>query len=423
MRATTFFKILFLSLLIFLCSSVDSRELSIKQLEERKKEDLERLKEREKRGKKAFSKEINLETKIIFLTKERKIPPVLSNLDPILDDEGYYGVDIAIEDNLTTGRFLGHNYLVEFHKVLLDENLTEEYKKLIKNGEKYFVVDLNAEELKKLVNLVESKNSLIFNVRSKDDSLRNENCRDNLFHIPPSYSMLADSLTQYLVKKKWKKWFLVVGDKKNDKKFADALVNSAEKFNIKIKENKVWDFAADLRRTAQKEVPIFTKGPSYDVLVVADEEGSFGEYLPYRTWDPRPVVGTQGLTPTSWHRTHEQWGATQMQNRFRRKSGRWMTVVDYASWTAVRSIGEAVTRVMSNDVSKVKSYLLGEKFGLGAYKGVKVSFRSWNGQLRQPVLLAAPRSMISVSPQEGYLHPKSELDTLGKDKPESTCNF
>lgn len=423
MRATTFFKFLFMSFLIFLYSSIDSRELSIKQLEERKKEDLERLKEREKRGKKAFSKEINLETKIIFLTKERKIPPVLSNLDPILDDEGYYGVDIAIEDNLTTGRFLGHNYLVEFHKVLLDENLTEEYKKLIKNGEKYFVVDLNEEELKKLVNLVESKNSLIFNVRSKDDSLRNENCRDNLFHIPPSYSMLADSLTQYLVKKKWKKWFLVVGDKKNDKKFADALVNSAEKFNIKIKENKVWDFAADLRRTAQKEVPIFTKGPSYDVLVVADEEGSFGEYLPYRTWDPRPVVGTQGLTPTSWHRTHEQWGATQMQNRFRRKSGRWMTTVDYASWTAVRSIGEAVTRVMSNDVSKVKSYLLGEKFGLGAYKGVKVSFRSWNGQLRQPVLLAAPRSMISVSPQEGYLHPKSELDTLGKDKPESTCNF
>jgi len=423
MRATTFFKFLFLFVLIFLSSSVDSRELSIKQLEERKKADLERIKDREKRGKKGFSKEISLETKIIFLTKERKIPPVLSNLDPILDDEGYYGVDIAIEDNLTTGRFLGHNYLVEFHKVLLEENLIKEYKKLIKNGEKYFIADLSAEELIKLANLPESEGSLIFNVSSKDDSLRNENCSDNLFHIPPSYSMLADSLTQYLVKKKWKKWFLVVGDKKNDKKFADALVKSAEKFNIKIKEKKVWDFAADLRRTAQKEVPIFTKGPNYDVLVVADEEGSFGEYLPYRTWDPRPVVGTQGLTPTSWHRTHEQWGATQMQNRFRRKSGRWMTTVDYASWTAVRSIGEAVTRVMSNDIPKLKSYLLGEKFGLGAYKGVKVSFRSWNGQLRQPVLLAAPRSMISVSPQEGYLHPKSELDTLGKDKPESTCNF
>ena len=423
MRATIFFNFLIFSLSIFFFENINSRELSIKQIEDRKREDLERLKKREKRGNETFSKDINLETKIIFLTKERKVPPVLSNLDPILDDEGYYGVDIAIEDNLTTGRFLGHNYSVEYHKVLLKENLTEEFKKLIKKGEKYFVVHLNAQEIKKITDLPESNGSIIFNVSSKDDSLRNEHCRDNLFHISPSYSMLSDALTQYLVKKKWKKWFLVVGDKKNDKKFADALSMSAEKFNIKIKEKKIWDFAADLRRTAQKEVPIFTKGPNYDILVTADEEGVFGEYLPYRTWDPRPVVGTQGLTPTSWHRTHEQWGATQMQNRFRRKSGRWMTTVDYASWTAVRSIGEAVTRISSNDISKVKSYLLSDKFGLGAYKGVKVSYRSWNGQLRQPILLAAPRSMVSVSPQEGYLHPLSELDTLGKDKPESTCNF
>ena len=158
-------------------------------------------------------------------------------------------------------------------------------------------------------------------------------------------------------------------------------------------------------------------------MVVADEKGEFGEYLSYRTWDPRPIVGTQGLKPNSWHRTHEQWGATQMQNRFRRESGRWMTEVDYHAWTAVSSIGEAITRTNSNDISKIKEYLFGEKFGLGAYKGVKVSFRSWNGQLRQPILLAAPRSMVSVSPQEGYIHPLSELDTMGKDQPESTCKF
>ena len=107
----------------------------------------------------------------------------------------------------------------------------------------------------------------------------------------------------------------------------------------------------------------------------------------------------------------------------RRESGRWMTEVDYHAWTAVRSIGEAITRTSSNDVKDVRKYLLGKKFGLGAYKGVKVSFRSWNGQMRQPILLAAPRSMVSVSPQEGYIHPDSELDTMGKDQPESTCKF
>ena len=423
MRAKFFFIIIFLLSPFFFLNISESRELSIKQLEERKKADSERLKEREKRGKKKFSKEITISSKIIFLSKERKTPPVLSNLDPILDDEGFYGVKLAIEDNLTTGRFVGHDYKAEFHRVLLEENLVEEYQKLINSGNKIFVVDLNEKEIQSLYDNSSSKDVIIFNVRSKSDSLRNDECKKNLFHIPPSYSMLSDALTQYLVKKKWNKWFLVTGPDANDKEYADALKKSAKKFNIKIKKEKIWDFTADLRRTAGKEVPIFTKGEKYDVLVVADEKGEFGEYLSYRTWDPRPIVGTQGLKPTSWHRTHEQWGATQMQNRFRRESGRWMTEVDYHAWTAVRSIGEAITRINSNDVSKIKEYLSGEKFGLGAYKGVKVSFRSWNGQLRQPILLAAPRSMVSVSPQEGYIHPVSELDTMGKDQPESTCKF
>jgi len=418
-----FFLIILLFITLSLSFPLETRELSIQQLEERKKADEERKKAREKRGKKTFQKEISITTDIVFVSKEREVPPVLSNLDPVLEDEGFYGVKLALEDNLTTGRFLGHDYKVEFHRILLEEDLVSEFEKLLKKGKKYFVVDLNESELLSLMKLSGIDDVLIFNTRAKNDSLRNEHCKKNFFHIAPSYSILSDALTQYLVRKKWKKWFLVTGPKENDRLYAQALKSSAKKFNIKIKEEKTWDFTSDLRRTAGKEVPIFTKGSNYDVLVVADEAGEFGEYLAYRTWDPRPIAGTQGLKPNSWHRTHEQWGATQMQNRFRRESGRWMTEVDYHAWTAVRALGETITRTQSNDVKKVQEYLLGDKFGLGAYKGVKVSFRSWNGQLRQPVLLAAPRSMVSVSPQEGYIHPVSELDTLGKDQPESSCKF
>ena len=418
-----FFLIILLFITLSVSFPIETRELSIQQLEERKKADEERKKAREKRGKKTFQKEISITTDIVFVSKEREVPPVLSNLDPVLEDEGFYGVKLALEDNLTTGRFLGHDYKVEFHRILLEEDLISEFEKLLKKGKKYFVVDLNESELLSLMKLSGIDDVLIFNTRAKNDSLRNENCKKNFFHIAPSYSILSDALTQYLVRKKWKKWFLVTGPKENDRLYAQALKSSAKKFNIKIKEEKTWDFTSDLRRTAGKEVPIFTKGSNYDVLVVADEAGEFGEYLAYRTWDPRPIAGTQGLKPNSWHRTHEQWGATQMQNRFRRESGRWMTEVDYHAWTAVRALGETITRTQSNDVKKVQEYLLGDKFGLGAYKGVKVSFRSWNGQLRQPVLLAAPRSMVSVSPQEGYIHPVSELDTLGKDQPESSCKF
>ena len=98
---------------------------------------------------------------------ERKVLPVLSNLDPILDDEGFYGVKLAIEDNLTTGRFVGHDYKAEFHRILLDENLEVEFTKLLKQGKKFFVVDLEENELNLLMNINGIDEAIIFNVRSK----------------------------------------------------------------------------------------------------------------------------------------------------------------------------------------------------------------------------------------------------------------
>jgi ABC transporter substrate binding protein (PQQ-dependent alcohol dehydrogenase system) len=158
-------------------------------------------------------------------------------------------------------------------------------------------------------------------------------------------------------------------------------------------------------------------------LVVADEQGQFGEYLDYRTWIPRPVIGTQGLVATSWHRAHEQWGATQIQNRFKERAGRWMEELDYGAYLAVRTIGEAATRVKSIELKPIKEYLLSDQFALQGYKGTPLSFRPWDHQLRQPVLLAAPRSLVAVAPIEGFLHPKTELDTLGYDQPETGCQW
>jgi len=155
------------------------------------------------------------------------------------------------------------------------------------------------------------------------------------------------------------------------------------------------------------------------VLVVADEAGQFGDYLPYRTWEARPVAGTQGLFATSWHPALEQWGATQFQNRFVRLANRPMRALDYNVWVAVRSIGEAATRARSVTATDIIAYLRSAEFELAAFKGRKLSYRSWNGQLRQPILLATPKLPVTVSPQPGFLHPTSELDTLGSDKPES----
>ena len=403
-----------------------AREDTLQEIEERKAWDAKRKKLREERHKKKGVQRKKdgppaEKIRIAFLTQEVEVPPALSNLDPILTDEGVPGARIAIEDNNTTGTFLNQDYILAEVTVPLGGDLVAAFKKLVAGGHRHVVINLPAADVLALADLAEASEVLIYNTSAPDDALRNEQCRANVLHTIPSRAMLADALAQFLVKKKWKEWFLVTGPGEGDRLFAEAIKRAADKFGADIEEEKVWDFTADIRRTASAEVPVFTQDVDYDVLIVADEPGEFGEYLIWRTWDPSLVAGTQGLVPTAWHRTHERWGAAQMQNRFRREAGRWMTSVDYAAWIAVRSVGEAVTRAKSTDFAKVKEFMLGPEFSLAAYKGIKVTYRAWNGQLRERILLAAPRSLVSVSPQKEFLHQVSEVDTLGYDKPESKC--
>jgi ABC transporter substrate binding protein (PQQ-dependent alcohol dehydrogenase system) len=98
-----------------------------------------------------------------------------------------------------------------------------------------------------------------------------------------------------------------------------------------------------------------------------------------------------------------------------------MSALDMQSWSAARMIGEAASRTGSADVETIRAYLLGPDFSLAAFKGRRLTLRPWNLQLRQPIILSDGRTVVSVSPQEGFLHQVSELDTLGYDKPETRC--
>jgi ABC transporter substrate binding protein (PQQ-dependent alcohol dehydrogenase system) len=127
--------------------------------------------------------------------------------------------------------------------------------------------------------------------------------------------------------------------------------------------------------------------------------------------------------PTSWDATQDQWGATQLQNRFVKLASRRMTALDMQAWTAARMIGEAASRVNSGDAKAISDFLRGPNFSIAAFKGTRLTLRDWNLQLRQPILLSDGRMIVSVSPQDGFLHQVSELDTLGLDRPETKCKL
>lgn len=286
---------------------------------------------------------------------------------------------------------------------------------------RFVIADLPGELLRRVVEATANRDLLLFNVAAIDDDLRGKACAAQLFHVIPSRAMLADGLAQYLMKRNWRRWLLIVGPRPRDRAFRKALERAARRFGAVIVDTRVWKDNADMRRSAEAEFPLFTARAKYDVVVVSDEEARFAYSLPYHTHLPRPVVGTQGLTPRAWFWGLSQWGATQLNARFIKASGRRMIDNDWAAWSAVTAIGEAVAKGGAVNAKEVAAYLLRNEAALQGYKGFSLSFRPWNRQLRQPILLTTPRVRISVSPQEGFLHPKTVLDTLGIDQPENRC--
>ena len=357
------------------------------------------------------------------------VKPTLSLVEQPAENDGVAGARLAIEDNNTTGKFLNQHFTLDEVRLRQGDDAAKAAVALAdRNG--FIIADLPADALLKAADAVRDRGTVLLNAGAIDDRLREEDCRANVIHVAPTRSMLADGLAQYLVWKQWKRWMMVVGSHEQDKLYAGALRRAATRFGAKIVQERIFEDTGGARRTdsgvtlIQRQMPVFTQqAPAYDVLVAADENEVFASYLPYRTWDPRPVAGSAGLVPKSWDAAQDQWGAVQMQNRFRKLNSRRMTALDMQAWTAARMIGEAVSRVNSGDHKTVLDFLKGPDFSIAAFKGQRLTLRAWNLQLRQPILLVDGRMVVSVSPQEGFLHQVSELDTLGVDRPETRCKL
>jgi ABC transporter substrate binding protein (PQQ-dependent alcohol dehydrogenase system) len=354
----------------------------------------------------------------------------ISLIDVPAANDGLAGAQLGTEDDNATGRFLNQRYTLIEKLVGEKDDPVEAMNALAEQGASFIVTSLDADRLLKVADAGKARGETLINAFALDERLREQDCRANVIHVAPTRSMLADALAQYLVWKKWRKWMLIAGSHESDTLFADALRHAAKRFGAKIVEERVFKDSGGARRTdsgvaeIQQQMPAVTQGaPDHDVLVAADENEVCAGYLPYRTWDPRPVAGSAGLVPTTWDAAFDQWGAVQLQNRFTKSFQRSMTAHDMQVWTAVRMIGEAAARTRSGDPARMLAYLKSAEFSVAAFKGQKLTLRDWNLQLRQPILLFDGRNTVSVSPQEGFLHQVSTLDTLGLDRPETKCSL
>lgn len=259
----------------------------------------------------------------------------------------------------------------------------------------------------------------VLNVSDAADRLRGQDCRARLFHVMPSERMRSDALAQTLVSRKWAKLLLLVGPTPQDQLRAATARASIKRYGLELVGDKPFKLSGDPRERNLANPLLLTSGASYDAVWVVDSDGEFARSLPYRTVLPRPVVGDAGLVALAWHAQFERFGAPQVSRRFAKANKRPMTAQDWAAWVAGKVLVGAATAVPKGPNAAWAKAIA--ELPVDGSKGTQMTFRPWDGQLRQTLLLTDGQGVISQAPVEGLLHPSNVLDTLGADAPEKAC--
>ena len=368
---------------------------------------------------------------IVYLGKEYEEPLPLSYSEKIVTDKGIQGARLIIKEANQAGTFVGFAFELVEAIVPANADVVAKAKEILAKGNAFIIADLEPKDLVAVADLPEAANSIIVNIRSNEEALRQELCRSNVFHIVPDWAMRADALGQYLIWKKWPRWFVIRGNTDADKEYVEMIKRTAARFGGKVVGEKVYDLPPGARNTdsgyqqVQGQIPMETESaPEHDVIWVANSDEGFGDYLMYRTYLPDPVVGTQGLQALAWDPSYTEYGAMHFQNGLPKLAKRKPVERDYTAWLGGRALTDGIMRSGKTTPPEVKAYLLSDQFKLEGFKGQAMSFRTWDHQLRQPIILGGgTRVPVSVSPQEGFLHPTNVTDTLGFDQPETKCKF
>src|SRR6266545_697684 len=278
----------------------------------------------------------------------------------------------------------------------------------------FFVIDAPAEVFRPLAEAVRGRDVLLFNATAAEDTLRREVCAREVVHTLPSLAMSMDALVQYLVSRKWRDILVLHGPLPADAAMTKAFEASVKKFGNRIVAKKEFTTGTDTREREKNNPLLLTAiNRDYDVVFVADDAFDFVRGVPFQTVRARPVIGSIELEPVAWHWTWERNGGPQINTRFARAAnGRRMEGPDWAAWIAVKMVAQATLRTRSAEFDKQRAFILGDN-SFDGYKGLAVSVRKWDQQLRQAVFLAAPYSVVASAPVEGFLHRTNTLDSLG----------
>jgi len=179
-------------------------------------------------------------------------------------------------------------------------------------------------------------------------------------------------------------------------------------------------------------------GLEVDVAIVPSQRGQTRELL-FRYLQGAPERGGGGR-PVLWDPAFDTGPAADLNDRYASRNGEPMESAAWAAYAAVLILFEAAVAGATDGVDALMAYLTDTDTAFDVGKGVPVSFRPWDRQLRQPLVLVEPvagaewgsrastrialAAVVGTAPSDiGASTGVADLDRYGDDADVTTCAF
>ena len=387
-----------------------------------------------------------------------------ASLDDVVVEAARMGLRMAAEDLGLNAELLGARL-----EVLLTTSSSAD--EALRAGRRLASVEkvcalvggFGVEQAQALARVAEEHGIPFFNIGATSDRLRAEGCSRYAFHVEASAAMYLDALAAWFVRAGHRRWFFVYEASAEGRELYERAIRglrqrhwgAGEVGKAEVVPGET-DYTPALNaiRRARPDVTLLLLPPQGQLSFLRqyDSQG-----LPGRvTGFPDPVTQTRsflGRLPevapnagamyraTLWETTLDAYGARELNSRFMARWGQPMEPSAWAAFQAVKIVCDAALVTGSVDSASLMRYLEDDQTVFDVYKGIGVSFRPWDHQLRQALYLVKVEkplkgatdlpSKVGVATLVGELpeiyrpgtDPVERLDQIGDLRRDSRCRL
>lgn len=281
---------------------------------------------------------------------------------------------------------------------------------IARQGVSVLIGGYTTEEAEALAGIAQEAGALFLNVGATSDALRSGPCRSGTFHVEASAAMYIDAILGWHVRAGFRRWHFVCDDtEEGQARCARAAAGLKDRYwgadvvgTGVLRSGEAGDTAAVFDGISESQP---------DVVFLLTDWWTQREFLSHYEVSgleasvvgfPEPAAQTReyylalsqvapargaGYRAALWEPTLDAYGARELNARF---AAHWGVPMDPAAWAAYQAVKiatEAAIATGSTDGAVLAGHLADEGSVFDVSKGIGVSFRCWDHQLRQSLYL------------------------------------